>query len=55
VTPNSFHAYVPRQATHAALANHVVSEVTLSLSDGLGRPLSCRGLAWGVTIAIDLL
>jgi hypothetical protein len=49
VTPNSFHAYVPRQATHAALANHVVSE------DTLGRPLSCRGLAWGVTIAIDLL
>jgi hypothetical protein len=55
VVPNSFHAYVPRQPTHAALANHVFSEVTLSMSDGLGRPLSCRGLAWGVTIAIDRL
>ena len=51
---NGFHAHYPQSDTWSPLVDTTINEITISLTDGRGRPLKNRGLHYGVEIAIDL-
>jgi hypothetical protein len=55
VAINGYHVHYPQQPTHSPIVDNIISEISFKMSDGLGRPITNRGIPWGVDIAIDEL
>jgi hypothetical protein len=47
--------HYPQQQTHSPLVANIISHAEFRMFDGLGRPLTNRGIPWAVDIAIDEL